>query len=154
MTPMSCSTLKMCEHMGIVARSTDEAIHLLCQQYCRTIILVSSNRKALGQMVDAVYAKIKEENAEISDVNQQTLPTEPYYWTDIDGCLSVRCCEIDVGTYAENKGHIAIFRGWNYDVLHADSIKTAPDARAFVTMAALGNALLNEGEKHYAAERH
>lgn len=105
-------------------------------------------------MVDAVYAKIREENTKISDVNQQTLPTKPYYWTDIDGCLSVRCCEIDVGTYTDNKGHIALFRGWNYDVLHAESIQTAPDARAIAAIAMLGNTLINEGGKHYAAERH
>ena len=137
-------TLKMCEHMGMVARSADEALTLLRQPNCETVVLVSSNQKALGKMVDAVYAHIKTENTKIVDVNQQMLPTHPYYWTDIDGCLSVRCCEIDVGTYAENRGHIALFRGWNYDVLSAETVDTAPSSRAIATLAALGGCYTNK----------
>ena len=53
-------------------------------------------------MCDEIYAEITKRNKEIPNVEDQMLPTYPYLWDDIDGCLAVKCAEINMDTFARN----------------------------------------------------
>lgn len=126
-------TLDMCRNIS--TRSAEEAIEILYgESVYPSVILYNSSQSELYKEVDKVYAEIKRRNAEIPDVKQQMLPSSPYSWEDIDGCLHVYCVEITMNTFEHNSGGINLFSGWNYDVL------TNPEARSPLsgnTMAAL-----------------
>lgn len=100
------SALKPC---GCVAKTSDEAIQLLYSGQHRSVIMYSSNSKTLSKALREVYEVIRERNQSVPDVGQQMLPTEPYYWDDIDGCLAVRCAEISVDTVSASEGYLFLF---------------------------------------------
>ena len=69
------------------------------------------------EKVKEIYAAIKEYNKG-KELNEQILPSYPFAYRGIVGCLGVQCYSILVGTYERNKGCIALFTaGWNDSVL-------------------------------------
>ena len=111
------------------------------------IFLYDSNRERLSKEIHEFYMGIKERNREIGDINKQMVATNPYFWDDIDGCLAVRCAEIGISPVEETLGTIALFTGFNKDVLvyntesdsdTADKIG-APGAKAMASLALLGS---------------
>lgn len=122
------------------AKTAEEAINLMFEKGNRTVFLYNSCGKTLSAEISKFYEEIRRRNAAIEDINQQTLPTNPYIWNDIDGCLAVECAEISGGTFAENASGLAMFTGWNYRVLTDVNARKAPSMKAMTSLAMLGYA--------------
>lgn len=123
----------------IAVKTAGEAIRLMFEDGKKTVILYNSCGKTLSAEISKFYEEIRHRNANIEDINQQTLPTNPYYWNDIDGCLAIECAEISGGTFAENADGIAMFTGWNYRVLSDVNARKAPSAKALTSLAMIGS---------------
>ena len=63
-----------------------------------------------------LYKVIKEYNKGKA-LQFQCLPGNPFSHRGIVGCLGVQCYSISLGKYEHNKDLIALFTGWNKDVL-------------------------------------
>lgn len=120
------------------AKTADEAIKLMFEQGHKTVFLYNSCGKTLSTEISKFYAEIRRRNSIIEDINQQILPTNPYYWNDIDGCLAVQCAEISGGTFEENADKLAMFSGWNHQVLSDVTARKAPSTKAMTSLAMLG----------------
>lgn len=124
-------------------QNADEAINYLYDENTkyRTVILYASksNDKKLKQEIKKVYDEIKRRNAEISDVNQQMLPTSPYYWDDIDGCLAVTCVEISMDTFEKSAGCLFLFTSPRYDCLTKSDERKPLSSKAMTSLAILGS---------------
>lgn len=122
----------------MAVKTADEAVDLMFNQGKKTVILYNSCSKTLSVEIRKFYGAIKHHNSKIDDINQQILPTNPYYWNDIDGCLAVECAEISGGTFADNAGNIAMFSGWNYGVLTDISARKPVSEKAQQSLAMFG----------------
>lgn len=135
-------TLSWCSHA--VSANADEAFSRVASGDGReTVILYRSfqNEKELHGEIKKLYEKIKEYNRNVDSVEKQLLPTHPYFWDDIDGCLGVRCAEIDIDTVKNCNGKLALFTGWNKSVLFKDT-ELHVSSKAMASLALLGSLAL------------
>ena len=109
-------TLDYMRHDGIIANTSEEAFDMLINKGIRSIGMYSSNSKDLRRKLAKLYKLIREKNATIEDLDEQYVAAEPYYWSDIDGCLHVDCAEVVAGKFKDMSGGIS-FTGWDYSVL-------------------------------------
>lgn len=130
------STLEWIRNISV--KTAEEAIKLMFEQNQRSVVLYNSNGKTLSAEIRKFYDAIKRHNAGIEDINLQILPTNPYYWNDIDGCLAVECAEITGGRFEDNADKLAMFSGWNYSVLSDQSARKALSPKALNSLAMLG----------------
>lgn len=134
--------LNWCSHA--VSANADEAFSRVASGDGReTVILYRSfqNEKELHGEIKKLYEKIKEYNRNVDSVEKQLLPTHPYFWDDIDGCLGVRCAEIDIDTVKNCNGKLALFTGWNKSVLFKDT-ELHVSSKAMASLALLGSLAL------------
>ena len=123
-----------------------DALEYIYNTEYQHIFLYDSNRERLSKEIHEFYMGIKERNREIGDINKQMVATNPYFWDDIDGCLAVRCAEIGISPVEETLGTIALFTGFNKNVLvikDEEEGATAnkigiPGMKAFTSLAMLG----------------
>lgn len=132
-------TLAYAKHNGILAKTAEEAYKIITNSKYHTVILYNSVEHKLDIELNKLFNMIKSDNTKVSDINQQWLPTNPYYWDDIDGCLGVKCAEVSMNTYEKNGGGIAMFTGWNYSVLNKIDAKKRLDSKTLTTLAMLGS---------------
>ena len=133
------STLKWAKREGRATNDVAEAVEIIYERNpYHHVILYASNEKKLSELIKGVNDEIKKRNTEIEDVNQQMLPTYPYRWDDIDGCLHVKCAEISMDVFEKNAGCIALFTGFNYSVLTKPDERRAPNQKALTSLAMLG----------------
>lgn len=132
---MGMSTLDWCQ--DVACKTAEEAIEKLYSG-THSIILYHSNTKVLDQEIEKVYAEIKSRNSKIEDIDQQMLPTNPYYWADIDGCLAVTCAEIGMNTFEVNAECLPLFTGYNYSVISDPEARKPLSSKAMASMAMLG----------------
>ena len=133
------STLKWAKREGRATNNMAEAIEILYERNpYHHVILYASTDKKLSELIRGVNAEIKKRNTEIEDINKQMLPTYPYHWDDIDGCLHVKCAEISMDEFEHNAGCIALFTGYNYSVLTNPDERRAPSQKAMTSLAMLG----------------
>lgn len=131
--------LSWCNHA--ISANADEAFNKVASGDGRkTVILYRSfqNEKELHNEIKKLYQKIKEYNINVDSVEEQLIPTNPYFWNDIDGCLGVRCAEIDIDTVENCDGKIALFAGWNKSVLFKDT-ELCVSSKAMASLALLGS---------------
>ena len=100
-----------------LANNSKDAIDIIYGGDYHYVIIYDRKEENIRRVAYEVFEEIKRRNAEISDINEQMLPTNPYYFDCIDGCLPVKCCEISMNAYGKNKGCIAPFTGFNDSVL-------------------------------------
>lgn len=105
----------------------------------RTVELYSQNPKALVSEIKKFYQKIKTYNGTVEDEELQVLPTYPYRYRGIVGCLGVECAEITCGTFKENADKIALFTDWNYTVLRDMTLRKTLCENALGDLAMLGS---------------
>lgn len=72
------------------------------------------------EIVDELYAVVKAYNKG-KPLKDQILPTTPYGYRGILGCLGVQCYEIGLGTYERNRECIVMFGRYVPDVLDTSS---------------------------------
>lgn len=84
-----------------------------------------------------IYAAIKEYNKG-KELNEQILPSYPFAYRGIIGCLGVQCYSISIGTYGRNRECITLFTaGWNDNVLDTSTEKSniRPGLKALASMS-------------------
>lgn len=132
---MGMSTLSWCKDVAF--KNADKAIEKLYSG-TRSIVLYHSNIRKLEQEIEKLYDEIKSRNSKIDDIEQQMLPTNPYYWADIDGCLAVTCAEIGMNTFKVNAESMALFTGYNYSVITDPDARKPLSSKAMASMAMIG----------------
>ena len=121
-----------------IAKTAEDAVRMVLEENQQTVFFAEYSSKTLAKKINDFFAAIKKHNEAIDDINQQLLPTNPYHWDAIDGCLPVKCAEISVNTYANNAGNLALFSGWNYSVLSEPSAREPISMKALSSLAMLG----------------
>lgn len=132
-------TLKMLRDSGCIATDAQDAIRILYETDHQSVVLYSSQLSKLGEICNEIYAEITKRNKEIPNVEDQMLPTYPYLWDDIDGCLAVKCAEINMDTFARNAECLHIFTRPNYSVLTKPSARKPLCMKALTTLSLLGS---------------
>lgn len=132
-------TLKMLRDSGCIATDAQDAIRILYETDHQSVVLYSSQISKLQKMCDEIYAEITKRNKEIPNVEDQMLPTYPYIWDDIDGCLAVKCAEINMDTFTRNAECLHIFTKPNYNVLTKPSARKPLCMKALTTLSLLGS---------------
>lgn len=104
-------------------RNVDDAVSFLKENdYCCNITLGAVKYRDLYRMTGVINRHVIDYNIG-KLLNEQILPTNPYIFNGILGCLSLYCAEIDFDTYEKNRGIFAPFSGWNIGVLDRKSAK-------------------------------
>ena len=82
-----------------------------------------------------IYNEIKKYNKG-KPLDDQILPSNPYGFRGILGCLGVQVYSISLGTYKRNHEMISVFSGWNPDVLDTSVEKAdiSPGSKAIVSL--------------------
>lgn len=111
----------------------------------KTVFIYNSRTKELVEEVNRLFDLIRHHNASISNMDDQYVATNGYYFDDIDGCLAVKCCEISIDRVADSLGTVALLTGFNRSVLVDTSTKKAEDVpigvpgkKAMTSFAMLG----------------
>ncbi|MCM1215388.1 MAG: hypothetical protein NC548_12820 [Lachnospiraceae bacterium] len=131
--------LKDAKYHGYAFDNAEGAVNYLYGSEYRTVILYNYRRDRLAEICQQVYKEIKKRNTEIPDVNKQMLPTEPYYFDDIDGCLGVKCAEIGMDEFEKCAGNLYIFSQPNYDCLTDPSVRKPLSSKALSSIALMGH---------------
>lgn len=132
-------TLRMLRDSGCIATNAQDAIRILYETEHRSVVLYSSQISKLQKICDEIYDEIAKRNKNIPNVEDQMLPTYPYLWDDIDGCLAVKCAEINMDIFANNAECLHVFTRPNYSVLTKPSARKPLSMKALTTLSLLGS---------------
>ena len=117
--------------------------YLAAFEYCKTkdfyceVILYNIKESVLRDELDKFFSEIKNFNKG-RELDEQILPTNPFFTYGLNGCLGVHTASIDLGFYKNNKDCIALFTGWNSRVLHTDTEpQIIPGLKALSSLAML-----------------
>lgn len=144
---MSTGTLKMLRYSShsCIADTVEVAINNLYGEG-RRAVLFSSQPNKLRKMCDEIYKEITKRNKDIPNVEDQMLPTFPYWWDDIDGCLAVKCVEISMDVFAKSAECFHVFTQPNYSVLTDPTARRPLSFKAFTSLAMMGHMLSRQDE--------
>lgn len=84
-----------------------------------------------------IYAAIRVYNKG-KELSKQILPSYPFGFRGIIGCLGVQCYSISLGTYEDNRECISLFTGgWNNSVLDTSTEESniLPGSKALSSLA-------------------
>ncbi len=104
------------------------------------VIVYDINTDRAYEKVRKIYDAIKEYNKG-KELNNQILPTEPFGYRGIIGCLGVQCYSIALGTYERNKNKLALFYGGYYDIvldISKEKPSIYPSVKALSSLALIG----------------
>ena len=143
-------TLKIKEAEDGTFHDVSDAINYMKEtNYERDVCVYDINdEKAYEKTID-IYEHLKSYNKG-KDLDNQILPTCPYAFRGILGCLGVSCYSIALGTYKRNHNLIAICTGYNDSVLDAEKTDIRPSMRALASMSIVMSIMKskeNENEK-------
>lgn len=121
-----------------VFKNTDDAIKYMHEtNFEYEVAVYDINDDKAYEKTKKIYAVIREYNKG-KELNKQILPSYPFTYRGIVGCLGVRCCSISLGTYERNRECISLFTGgWNDSVLDTSIEKSniRPGVKAMTSMA-------------------
>ena len=103
---------------GHVFKNAGDAIKYLHEtNFKYEVAVYDINADKAYEKTKEIYAAIKEYN-KWKELNEQILPSYPFAYRGIIGCLGVQCYSISIGTYGRNRECITLFTaGWNDNVL-------------------------------------
>ena len=115
--------LKISENDESTFSNVDNAIKYMYNTgFTKEIIVYDINSKQALLKTQRIYDTIEEYN-KFKPLDIQILPTYPYSFRGIIGCLGVQCYSIGLGTYKMNHNRIAVMSGWNEYVLDTSKEK-------------------------------
>ena len=124
--------------MDVSCKTSEEAVELI-KNGVTSVVLYNSNQNKLDQELSRLYNTIKQMNSKNVCIEDQILPCYPYYWMDINGCLSVYCAEISWGKFDQMAEMATPFAEKNYSVLSNESARKPMSKQAMASMAAIGH---------------
>lgn len=120
-------TFKIYDGEEGIFKNPDDAIeYMIKTNFKRSVHLYSINSKEAYAKTEEIYKFIREYNKG-KPLNNQILPTTPFGYRGILGCLGVQVYEITFETYSKNHEFIVIFGSYREDVL--DTTVEKPDIR-------------------------
>jgi hypothetical protein len=127
-----------------VFKNAGDAIKYMCEtNFKHEVAVYDINADKAYEKTKEIYAAIKEYNKG-KELNEQILPSYPFAYRGILGCLGVQCYSISVGTYERNRECIALFTaGWNDNVLDTSIEKSniRPGIKALTSMGLMAGIL-------------
>lgn len=133
-------TLKIYDGEEGIFKNPDDAIkYMIKTNFTRSVHLYDISSKNACAKTREVYNFIKEYNIG-KPLDDQILPTTPYAYRGILGCLGVQVYEIGLGTYKKNHECIVIFGAYKEDVLDTtvERPEIRPGLKALSSLAMLG----------------
>lgn len=133
-------TVKLYEEDENVFDNVEDAIKYMYEtNFSRDIEIYDISSDKAFSKTKKIYEEIKKYNKG-KLLNEQILPSNPYGYRGIKGCLGVQCYSIMLGTYERNHNCIALFSGHNSDVLDIsiESADLTPSLKALSSLAMLG----------------
>lgn len=130
-------TMKIKEGQDGIYKNPKDAIQFMINNNFKYEISVYDiNTKDAYNKTTDIYAYIKEYNKG-KPLDDQILPTNPFGYRGILGCLGVMCYSIGFGFYKDNHDHIALFTGYNDYVLDTtnESACVCPSLKAMSSLA-------------------
>lgn len=117
--------------------NVDDAIKYITEtNFEHEITMYDINTNKAYHKALEIYKTIKEYNKG-KPLDEQILPTNPYAFRGIVGCLGVQAYSIGLGTYKRNHKCIALFSGHNDSVLDtsAEPADVTPGLKALTSLA-------------------
>lgn len=115
--------LKIYDYEDYIFEDVEEAKKWLVEtKFEREVDLYDINSKKAYNKCLEIYRFVKEYNKG-KPLDEQILPSNPYSYRGIKGCLGVQCYGISMGTYKKNRECIALFTNWNESVLDISNEK-------------------------------
>lgn len=109
--------MKIFEGKDGVFKNPDDVIKYMYEtNFEREVTVYDINPNKAYKKTASIYDAIKKYN-EGKCMDEQILPSNPFMFRGILGCLGVQCFSITLGTYKRNHESIALFTGFNKDVL-------------------------------------
>ena len=120
-------TMKIFEGENGVFENVDDAINYIKEtNFENEVSIYGIDSDKAYEKTKKIYEAIKEYNKG-KPLNSQILPSNPFHFRGILGCLGVNVYSITLGTYEKNHKCIALFTGYNDTVL--DTNVEIPDIR-------------------------
>ena len=135
-------TVKIYEDEPYFESTKDAIKYMESTNYSHEVSVYDINdSRAYGKAME-IYKYIIEYNKG-KPLNEQILPANPFACRGIVGCLGVQVYTIGLGTYKRNHDKIALFTGFNSDVLDLskETANILPNKDAIVSLAIMGSML-------------
>ncbi len=133
-------TMKIYKGQDGVFKNTEDAIkYMMENNFENEISVYDINSDIAYKKTSEIYAAIKEYNKGKS-LDEQILPSNPFGFRGIVGCLGVKVYSITLGTYKRNHECIALFSGYNDCVLDtsAEKARIVPGLKSMSSLAMIG----------------
>lgn len=140
-------TLNITEGEDGVFKNPEDAIKYMFETNFESDITVYDiNADDAYKKTQPIYDAIKAYN-EGKPLDDQILPSNPYGFRGILGCLGVQAYSISGGTYARNREVLSLFTGYNQSVLDTSKEKSdvRPGLKALSSMALMAQMMFHGG---------
>lgn len=125
-------------------KNVDDAIKYMHKtNFENEITMYDINDSKAYMKTKEIYTAIREYNKG-KELSKQILPSYPFGFRGIIGCLGVQCYSISLGTYEENRECISLFTGgWNNSVLDTSTEESniLPGLKALSSLALMAQML-------------
>lgn len=136
-------TMKIYESENGVFKNIEDAVKYIKEtNFEKEVSLYDIDTDKAYNKAKEIYKVIKEYNKD-KPLNEQILPTNPFGYRGILGCLGVQAYSISFGTYESNHDKIALFTGYNQNVLDTSKEKSnvMPGMKALSSLSLLASML-------------
>lgn len=125
---------------GVFKNPEDAITYMKASGFQKEVSVYDINTKKAYHKMREIYKVIKEYNLN-KPLADQILPTNPFSYRGIVGCLGVQAYSICLGTYAKNHECVALFTGYNQDVLDTSTemAHVSPGLKAMSSLAMLSS---------------
>lgn len=133
-------TVKIYEDEPYFESTKDAIKYMESTNYSNEVSVYDINDSRAYSKAMEIYKAIIEYNKGKS-LNEQILPANPFACRGIVGCLGVQVYTIGLGTYKDNHDKIALFTGFNSDVLDLskETANILPNKNAMISLAMVGS---------------
>lgn len=133
-------TVKIYEDEPYFESTKDAIKYMESDNYSNEVSVYDINDSRAYSKAMEIYKAITEYNKG-KPLNEQILPTNPFACRGIVGCLGVQVYTIGLGTYKDNHDTIALFAGFNSNVLDLgkETADILPNKEAMISLAMIGS---------------
>ena len=134
-------TVKIYENEEGIFNNAEDAIkYMYDTNFEKEISVYDINTNKAFKKTKEIYNAIKEYNKG-KPLDDQILPSNPFGYRGILGCLGVQCYSITLGTYKRNHELVALFTGFDESVLNTskETAHIRPGLNALSSLALMSN---------------
>lgn len=134
-------TMKIYDGEEGIFQELDDAIKYMKESnFEKEVSVYAIDSNKAYKKAQQIYEVIKEYNKG-KPLDDQILPSSPFGYRGIVGCLGVQVYAISLGTYKKNHECISLFSRWNESVLDTNIEKAniCPGSKAMMSLALMGS---------------